>query len=242
MIEKKEHLIVDAGNTRIKLALFKGDKMLSIKTYPTTELPELFSKINSDLRSGFISSVLDATSNDLLIQLFPNCNFLDSNTPLPIINDYATPNTLGKDRLCNVSACWGLNPNKSSLAIDIGTCIKYDFINAEGHYKGGIISPGIALRYKSLNDYTQKLPLLEATMNTSEIGNSTESSIHAGVMQAIQLEINATMERFNQRYGDLTFFMTGGDAKYFDFESKNNIFADENLTLLGLNQIFLFND
>ena len=103
---------------------------------------------------------------------------------------------------------------------------------------GGSIAPGIDLRYKSLNDYTGKLPLISNKLNTQLVGNDTKSSIHSGVINGINAEINGLIEMYSEQFSGLTFFMTGGDARYFDIDSKNDIFADENLTLIGLYEIY----
>ena len=130
---------------------------------------------------------------------------------------------------------------ENGLCIDIGTCIKFDLVTKKGHYKGGSISPGIDLRYKSLNDYTGKLPLLSNKSNTGLVGNDTETSIQSGVMNGMNAEIYGLIKMYSKQISDLTFFMTGGDARYFDFDSKNDIFADENLTLIGLYEVYKYN-
>ena len=127
------------------------------------------------------------------------------------------------------------------VSIDIGTCIKFDLISKNDGYLGGSIAPGINLRYRSLNDYTGKLPLLFNKSATQLVGNDTNSSIQSGVLNGMNAEINGLIKMYTEQYSDLTFFMTGGDARYFDLDSKNDIFADENLTLIGLFEIYKHN-
>ena len=134
-----------------------------------------------------------------------------------------------------------MNKNHASVSIDIGTCIKFDFVDENGNYKGGSISPGIDLRYKTLNDYTGNLPLVNDKSKTELVGNSTINSIKSGVLNGIQAELNHFIYLYSKEYQDLTFFVTGGDAVYFDFPLKNNTFVDENLTLKGLYKIYVFN-
>ena len=92
-----------------------------------------------------------------------------------------------------------------------------------------------------MNDYTANLPLLDSKEATTLIGKSTHESIHSGVMNGVKAEIDQIIERYRQEIGGLTFFVTGGDAQFFDFGGKNDIFVNENLTLIGLYQIYLFN-
>lgn len=240
---KKEYIAIDAGNTQVKIALFRGNEITDIHRFMFSEIGEL-PKTHPHLvkMSGIISSVLNAENTAKITSIFSNCIQLSSETKLPFQNSYSTPSTLGKDRICNVAFAFGENSKGNSVTIDIGTCIKIDLITQENGYEGGSISPGIDLRYKSMNDFTDNLPLIDHREEIELVGTTTIQSMHSGVINGIQSEINDLILRYTQKYDGLTFFVTGGDAKYFDFHSKNNIFAIENLTLRGLSQIFLFND
>ena len=154
---------------------------------------------------------------------------------IPFINDYATPKTLGVDRIALVSAAKDQYEGKDVLIIDVGTCITYDFMNARGHYKGGAISPGINMRYKALHDYTEKLPLLDANIPQNILGNSTQTSIHSGVLYGVTLEIDGVISQYRQDFEDLTVILTGGNAHFLLDRLKNSIFANQNFLLEGLN-------
>lgn len=235
-------LVIDAGNTHLKLALFRNGTIFETKRIDFKSLndghPILSAYANTP---GILSSVLSVSDTNRLLHLFPKLVLFDATLRLPIALDYDTPDTLGRDRICNAVGSWYRNQNKNSVSIDIGTCIKFDFVTADGRYQGGSIAPGVALRYRSMHAFTANLPLLDATENAPLIGKSTAASMHSGVMNGMRSEINDLLLRYSEQFEDLTFFMTGGDAKYFDFHSKNNIFAIENLTLEGLYQIYLFN-
>jgi type III pantothenate kinase len=127
------------------------------------------------------------------------------------------------------------------VAIDLGTCIKFDFVDEKGIFHGGSISPGLNMRLKAMHHFTGKLPLVEPKKGVNYLGRSSEESILAGVIEGMQGELNHFISRYLQDYQGLTFFVTGGDAKFFDFPLKNNIFANENLTLTGLYKIYLLN-
>jgi type III pantothenate kinase len=233
--------IVDAGNTRVKIGVFENEELRSSHSFSKYQEKDFKSFLNSeDFFVIFVSSVLSEEENQLWFDT-TKVEFLKSNAELPIKIKYSTPETLGQDRLINVVAAWNENPNQNSLVIDIGTCLKFDLVNDKGEYLGGSISPGMQLRFKSLNDYTGKLPLVNSQENPSLIGDSTQNSILSGVQNGIKSEINDLIRRYTTDFEDLTVFVTGGDVKYFDFPQKSNIFALENLTLKGLFYIYKLN-
>ena len=148
---------------------------------------------------------------------------------------------MGKDRIANAVGIWSLNKHKDSLCIDLGTCIKYDLVSREGVYLGGNISPGMEMRYKALAHFTDKLPLVNPQPYKTKYGVDTTSSIVHGVQEAITHEINGFITRYTNEFIDLTIFMTGGDLNYFDKVYKNSIFANSDLTVVGLNEILIYN-
>ncbi|MBU2019577.1 MAG: type III pantothenate kinase [Bacteroidetes bacterium] len=230
--------IVDAGNTRLKLGVFKGNELLENLAFDYSDvrlLTEYYNKFEP--AALFVSSVLKEDKNQWLFEPFTPI-YLTNDMKLPYLNEYKST-TLGKDRMANVS--FMANQKISNrVAIDIGTCIKFDFLNDKNEYLGGSISPGLRMRYKALNEFTGKLPLLEPD-TADYLGHNTNLSIHAGVMEGMRGEINHFISRYEADYKDLTFFVTGGDSKHFEFPSKSNIFAIENLTLLGLFYIYKLN-
>jgi type III pantothenate kinase len=167
---------------------------------------------------------------------------LSEKTPLPIINSYKTPLTLGKDRLAAVAGASVLYPEKDILVFDAGTCLTIDFINSDKEYIGGRISPGIEMRYNALHTFTDKLPLIKSKKNTLVIGNDTKTSIICGVQQGILAEVKAIISDYKSQNTDTVFVFTGGDSFYFEKELKNSIFANPNLVLIGLNEILDYNE
>lgn len=244
MDKKTTVLVIDAGNSFLKIALFENGEITRIQRIKLSEIDDLTEYYTQVGRPQVIlSSVLNSEQTKFLFSLFDTCFVVNRETKLPIRLNYTTAETLGFDRICNAVAVHSLSPSvkNSALSIDIGTCIKFDFIDAEGTYQGGSISPGIDLRYKSMNDYTANLPLLDTRETCDLIGKSTHESIQSGVINGIKAEIDQFILRYSSENGDLTFFVTGGDAQFFDFGGKNGIFVNENLTLIGLYQIYLFN-
>lgn len=242
-MDEKQTIVVDLGNSYIKIGFFLNKRITAVKRVSWFDfIGEEALSFNLKDCEGIISSVLSSEQNEMVKKRFPELVWLDNTTKLPIKLNYETPDTLGKDRICNAIGAWSKNRTQNSLVVDIGTCIKFDLISNDGTYQGGSISPGIKLRYKSLNDYTANLPLLNEKDQVTLIGKSTKQSIHSGVINGMKAEIMGLIHQYEQKYESLTIFVTGGDSKYFDFATKNNIFANENLTLEGLYQIYLLND
>ncbi len=242
MMSKNTVLAIDAGNTSVKIAVFINGIITEIQRFESSNLSSLESWAKKYPETPTIlSSVLSKEETNRLKNIFHSCLVVNNETLFPINFNYSTPKTLGIDRICNAVAISSSCPKQNVVSIDLGTCLKFDFVNNKNQYMGGSISPGIQMRYKSLRDYTSNLPLINNVDPISLIGTSTNESIHSGVINGIQAEINQLIQRYSIEYDDLTFFMTGGDIHYFDFPRKNNIFVDENLTLNGLFQIYLFN-
>jgi type III pantothenate kinase len=231
--------IVDIGNTNFKVAALKNNKILQTQRFDKKAVPELIQLIKHK------NIILSNVANSEFQELFQdNCNLifsLSSQTKFPFNSEYKTKESWGMDRACNITAAQHVFPDKNVLVIDIGTCIKFDFIDETNTYQGGSISPGIRLRFESLASSTANLPLLTPNRLYYLIGKSTEESILNGVLQGCYLEILGFINQYDVKFEDLKIIITGGDAFYFDFKEKSNIFANENLTLIGLHQLYLFN-
>jgi len=234
-------LVVDAGNTSIKLGYFENKQLTQVQRFDHDQLEDLLTTIRKNPNEGMAISSVVSTEISSEIQKIRPAFIVDPLTPLPISNTYHSPKTLGMDRLCNaVGVAMRMN-SEYGVAIDVGTCIKFDLVSKKEGYLGGSIGPGIDLRYKSLNDYTENLPLLSNKTTTSLVGKDTKTSMQSGVMNGMRAEIEGLVSYYESQFQDLTFFMTGGDASHFDIQSKNDIFAVENLTLYGLFEIYKHN-
>lgn len=245
MISSQEplKLIIDLGNSRAKVAGFSGSKIewMEVIENPTPEKFVSMGIQRFDVSAGIISSV--ATSPEEYTALFPDMKWiiLDENTPLPVINNYLSPETLGKDRIAAVAGARSLFPVKDILVIDAGTALTFDFISAGGVYSGGSISPGMSMRFRALNTFTHRLPLLEASEINYITGRTTTESILSGVINGIRIEIDGIIDEYRLLWPSLNVILTGGDTKYFEKILKNGIFAFPNLVLTGLNLILDYN-
>lgn len=237
------NLIIDQGNTATKLALFDNEKLLAKTAFIRYEKDAVqdWLKKNVTQKVNVIVSNVTIESPDLSRVEIAEHVLFSHQTPVPVRITYRTPESLGLDRLANAVAVNSLNRGNNSLCIDMGTCIKYDLVSAEGTYLGGNISPGMNMRFKALNTFTDKLPNLDFAPLNQSYGTDTESSIRSGVIHGIHEEIKGFIQRYTQELGSLTIFMTGGDLNFFDKGFKNAIFADSDLTLKGLNEILRYN-
>lgn len=238
------NLIIDVGNTRIKCAVFNKSKIIHNELISYKNLiEEVYKKIEFyNCKNAIISSV--ANLNKFQISQIKdkiNLIILNSETKIPFNNKYNTPKTLGVDRIALASAAVTSFPNKNVLIIDAGTCITYDFIDKESNYFGGAISPGLAMRYKSLNYFTDNLPLLTPKYENKLIGSDTNSSIHIGIVTSIINEIDSFVNEYRKKNKDLTVVLTGGDLNFLNNRLKNGIFANPNFLLIGLNKILTYN-
>jgi type III pantothenate kinase len=239
------NLIIDVGNTFVKFAVFNKSKL---KDKVVGEVVDFDVMVNDVLKTypkinqAIISSV-GKLKNKHINSLRKKITVLELSheLKLPFKNLYATPRTLGVDRIALVGASVEQFPDNNVLIIDAGTCITYDFINTNNEYLGGAISPGIRLRYRTLNNLTANLPLLDTQLPEDILGNSTQNSIHSGVVFGVLKEIDGVIDDYVQNYLDLTVILTGGDANFLANQLKNSIFANSNFLLEGLNFILEYN-
>ena len=239
------NLVIDIGNTRTKFSVLnRGEVMITV---PVDEFkPEHIDVLkheHPDLNKVILCSTKNY-SEALKVALqnnFEQFIELDANTLLPIENCYETKETLGKDRIAAAVGAVDLYPDSNVLIIDAGTAITYDFVNDKKQYLGGNISPGIAMRFNALHQFTGKLPLVEPKTYNNLYGTSTENAIRAGVQNGVIFEVDRTIDAFKEFYNNLKVIITGGNAEFFDNKLKNSFFVHFNLLALGLNRILDYN-
>ena len=240
------NLVLDLGNSFGKIAVCQGTNVLESAVYEKITNREIayFNARYDGLKGVIISSVVNDSREmvDYLGMLFDNCIELDHHTPIPLINRYRTPDTLGYDRIAAAVGAYTIYPEKNVLVIDAGTAITYDLVTGGGEYLGGNISPGMAIRFKSLNKYTNRLPLLEpSTEEPHLLGSSTKEAIQSGIINGILFELDGFIEGVSRLHPELKVVLTGGDAKYFEGKIKSSIFVHLNLNIIGLNRILEHN-
>ena len=234
------NLIADIGNNSAKFFLFNGEQML-LHTRRNDASYGVISEWNEQFGIDriIVSTVIDLTEEQKNEFQSVGCPVLWFNSTIstPLKVEYATPHTLGSDRIAAAVGAWNERPCNNILVIDAGSAITIDFVTRQGIYKGGNIAPGIKMRLKALHEFTGRLPLIEKEGDTPAFGYDTETAIRSGVISGICHEIDGYINEFKEKYGDVLVFLTGGDEKTLKNRIKNRIFADKYLVAKGLNRI-----
>ena len=237
-------LVIDIGNTLQKVAVFSEEGALldlySEKKLSIIFLENLFSQY--PVERAIISSVRKDDETVLrwleektqLLRFSATCH-------LPICLKYATPETLGTDRIANSVGANALYPNQNVLSIMAGTCLVADFVSEKGEYLGGSIAPGVRMRFQALSQFTSRLPLVEPENIDFFVGDNTKNSILSGVMNGITQEINGIIRQYSRHYNHLKVILSGGDAELLQNSIKKRIFAAQNPILVGLHKILKLN-
>lgn len=247
------NLCIDQGNSRTKVALMTDDgKMMNhfiYKQFSSADVERLFDLY--DISDSIISSVvnIEAAVVNTLHRRSQHFVLFDHNTPVPIVNRYDTPQTLGQDRLAAAVGAKSLCPDENLLIIDAGSAVTYDFVSDKGEYMGGNIAPGLKMRFTMLQRMTKKLPLVEVEENEliPLFGKNTRDAIAAGVIRGIAYEVKGYMRTLSEKVPHFQTFLTGGNAPYIlnnvrtSRTEKRDIRVEKNLVLTGLNTILIFN-
>ncbi|MDE5423249.1 type III pantothenate kinase [Ancylomarina sp. DW003] len=238
-------LIIDIGNTQTKYAFFQNKEMLEFKVSHKHDLALIdeWLEKHSSMDAVIVSSV-QGRPEELLKELdnrFNHLIFFDQNTLTPLDNLYESKETLGYDRL---AACVGANdisPNTDLLVIDAGTAITFDFVSLKNEYLGGTISPGLSMRFKALNVFTKKLPLLDKSDSFNLIGQNTSEAIISGVQNSLLFEIEGYINQLKEKHHKAKIFLTGGDSEFVHSLLDDSIVTDKTLLLRGLLTILNYN-
>lgn len=241
MRNRSHNIAIDIGNSSIKLGLFSHSELM--KDWTCHSVKEAISIVNQSgaIRIMFCSV---ASSIDPFLAGLKNfeINILSASTPIPFENHYKTKHTLGVDRIAALAGAEAINPRKNNLVIDVGSCITYDFLDKDHLYHGGSISPGIDLRFKAMNSYTEKLPLITEWESTELTGTTTQEAMISGVLNGIAAEIDGIISRYHAKWPDLEVIMCGRGVNSFESKLKASIFASPKLVLIGLNRILEYNE
>jgi type III pantothenate kinase len=237
------NLILDIGNTSIKLAVYNGREKISVSRITQLSGRYLEKEFSGyKIKKAIVSSVkkLSPFLSDLFFTSIPFVHFLSYKSKLPFKIEYETPETLGTDRIAAAAGAHNLFPGAEILVIDAGTAITFDFLSI-GTYKGGNISPGLTMRFKALNKFTGKLPLVSLTDNYTFPGRNTTDAITAGVITGVTYEINEYIRTFEKKHTDFKIILTGGDSGYLKDKINYQLTYMPDIVIDGLNYILEYN-
>jgi type III pantothenate kinase len=237
-------LCFDFGNTRLKCGVFEnGDlkEVVALENDHDTTITALVEKYKP--AASLLSSVIDHNPKmEQILSAAGKFHLLDHHSKIPVTTPVGKPETIGADRLALVVAACDLYPGKNNLVIGLGTAITYNFVNKKREFLGGGISPGMEMRFKSLQTFTAKLPLIKKDWSFPLVGYNTRTNILSGVILGMTKEIDGMIDLYAEKYGNLNVLLTGGDSAYFACHLKNKIFADLNLIFKGLYAISELNN
>jgi type III pantothenate kinase len=169
----------------------------------------------------------------------------DNQTPVPIKNGYDTPHTLGPDRLAAAVGAAGLFPNRACLVLDLGTCLTADLVDPAGTFRGGLIAPGLSMRFRAMHEHTARLPLIDDPLTDADwphlVARNTRDALRSGVLNGLGFELNGLIDAHRRDWPDLAVLLCGGDGPVLRSRLKEPIFAVPELVLTGLNRILRYN-
>jgi type III pantothenate kinase len=236
-------LCLDFGNTRLKWAIFSGDLIRSRGQFGEQLVEELGACIETHKpdRSILSSVVNHPEALEEILKNKTRFHKLDHHSRIPITTPVGKPETIGADRIALVVAAAHYFPEWNNLVIGLGSAITYNYINRYHQFIGGSISPGMEMRFKSLQVFTAKLPLVSPHWNFPLAGYDTKTNIQSGVIFGMAKEIDGVIEAYEERYENLHVLMTGGDAQYFKPFLKKQITEEPDLIFKGLYAISEYN-
>ncbi len=240
-------LVLDIGNTAVKAGCFADGALHETAAGLTASQVEkllqrwqpqhlLVSSVAED-GAGRVATLRALVPGRVLL-------FDPGTTPVPLHNAYATPATLGADRLAAAVGAAGLRPGQPTLVVDAGTALKLDLVTADGTYHGGSIGPGLGMRLRALHAFTGRLPLLAlpaADATIGLVGGSTTDSILSGVVRGTAAELDGLVAQYRRQWPGLAVLLTGGDAAFLAAHMAGRTFVVPELVLLGLYRILAYN-
>lgn len=230
-------LCFDFGNTRWKAALFVEKDLRETFVFDEAAVLQQVSSLLDQHQpaASILSSVVNHPPElETLLAARTDFHKLSHLTQLPFTIPVGKPETVGADRLALSAAAVWLHPDSHNLAIGLGSCVTFNFINKDHQLLGGSISPGLEMRLRAMHQFTAKLPLVQATWNVPLVGYDTATNLQSGAVLGLAKEIDGIIDAYCERYRNFNVLLTGGDIPYLAPHLKNRIFADPHLIFKGL--------
>jgi type III pantothenate kinase len=240
-----QKITIDQGNTAAKVAVWAADKIVAEATYrhltpdDIASLADKFAPIDAAIYSTVIRR-----DGDVVNALHACCNKvieLTHLTPMPIELGYATPASLGRDRIAAAVGAYEYASVRNSwtMVVDMGTAITYDIITPEGRFIGGNIAPGIFMRLEALHSFTAALPAIETDGDCPAWGYDTPTAMRAGAIRGVVAELEYYRRKLPP---SAQVVLTGGSADLVEKLLSFPIIIDHNLVTKGLISIINYNE
>lgn len=213
MSDSSTLLALDIGNSAVKATVFSDDGTEApLRLTPpdrADEWPDWFRDLfahHRDARLAYASVVPPraAAAESAARALGRSLFAVSASAVLPMTIAYATPQTLGADRIAAAAAAWtdyGRRGDRPVVAVDAGTAVTYEVIDAGGVYLGGAIAPGPTLLRKSLTGGTAQLPDVSFDLPPGPIGRSTHEAIQSGLLFGFIDGAEGMLTRIEQTLG-----------------------------------------
>jgi type III pantothenate kinase len=241
MTEGKRFILIDIGNSYIKAALYQDDKLMERLLIEKGQEEKIVNLVEGGQISGIMISASGNSDIEERLQLnFPQIPVfqLHCSHVKDVKLSYAQPENLGKDRLAAILGARIVQAQKNICIVQAGTCLTIDWLFKDGNHMGGTISPGLKMRFKSMHEFTAKLPLSTENELLGFIGESTVSCLASGVIYGMVAEIEFQLESFKNQIGDdVELILTGGDVNNLAHRLKPSNFVVPDLVFLGMLKI-----
>lgn len=228
----------------MKWALFEGDRLVATDVAVRDEeggcdLRPLWAENGARVERAMVCATGRLALDRLLLGA-DRVEVLDCTTPMPVALDYATPETLGPDRMAAACGAWRLCKGRGCVIVDAGTCITVDYLDRNGVFRGGAILPGVEMKFRALHTFTAKLPLFTEAdyLQQTVTGRSTRESMQAGVLTATRFAIEGFVNHYRESQPDTAVLLTGGDANWVWGEGRLGVrdcVWEPNLVMIGMN-------
>ena len=251
-------IAVDIGNTETTVGIGSKDNWDSYRfttrdTHTPDALLALFnstfqieSEVKKDIEGAIICSVVPQATNSFseaihkYLNLEPVIVGPGIKTGLKVNID--NPKELGPDRIANSVAGY-LITETDTVVIDLGTATTFDVVSKNKEYLGGSIAPGIKISLDALTLKTASLKSVELDTPNKVIGKNTYEAIQSGLIMGHASMIDSMVEKIILEIDiEPKIILTGGLSKVVQPILNVNVEYIENLTLVGLEEIFKLNN
>ncbi|TJX15563.1 type III pantothenate kinase [Tissierella creatinini] len=251
-------LVIDVGNTNIVFGLYDGKELAfdwrisSDVDRTSDEYGLLFDQIfrYNDISIVDIEDVIISSVVPTLMHTLPAASIRYFHKEPIVIGPgvktgmnirYDNPKEVGADRIVNAVAAYE-KYGGPVIIVDFGTANTFCYVNKEGDYLGGAITPGIRISSEALFLRTAKLPKVELLKPEKVIGKNTVSSIQSGMVNGfigmVDHIIELMMNEMEVEHKDINVVATGGFSQLIASQSKYIKKIDKMLTLDGLRIIY----
>ena len=249
-------LVIDVGNTNVKLGVFEGKELHGIYRLTTgqSRTSDEFGilmcnilehsgikkeKITDAIISSVVPDVMHSLTSGVIKYFNVNPIHVGPGIKTGIRITSVNPKEIGADRIVDAVAAYETYGGPV-LVIDFGTATTYDLITKDGSFAAGITSPGIEISAKALWSDAAKLPKINIEKPATILAKETITSMQAGLVYGYIGQVEYIIRKVKEESGirDMKVVATGGLGKIIADETDMIDIYDTQLTLNGLRIIF----